>query len=87
LAELRIFGLILVLSFFGTFFIHIYKDDSKDENNPISEHRNLVLALILAVIIIALFDHWLFSLPFGIMLSGSILGIMAASRKPSLLTE
>jgi hypothetical protein len=86
-AELGIFGLILVLSFFGTFFIHIYKDDSKDENNPISEHRNLVLALILAVIIIALFDHWLFSLPFGIMLSGSILGIMAASRKPSLLTE
>ncbi len=79
-AETGLLGFVLLLASILFFLLHIYKRSSHT-------NRGLLITLSLGVIIIALFDHWLFSLYFGIIFSATILGLLVVSSKSSFLTE
>lgn len=78
--EIGLAGVILLLITITSFLVYIFKQSS-------NEHRWLIIALSIALLTIAIFDHWLISLHFGIIFCGTLLGLIASGRQTGVLTE
>ena len=78
--EIGLAGAVLLLLTILSFLVYIYKCSS-------SEHRWMIIALSLALGVIAVFDHWLVSLHFGIVFSATLLGLIASGKETKVLTE
>ncbi len=80
LVEIGVVGVLLLLLSTVSFLIYVFKQSA-------SEHRWLIIALSIALLVIAVFEHWLFSLHFGIVFSATVFGLIASGQKPKALTE
>jgi hypothetical protein len=78
--EIGLVGVILLLLTIVSFLVYIFKQSS-------NEHRWLLVALILSLIVIAALDHWLVSLHFGIVFCATLLGLLASRQHTKVLTE
>lgn len=78
--EAGIVGLILGIWTLVSYLCSLYKTLSKTS-------RPLLLALSLALLITATFDHWLLSLHFGLLFLGVTLGLLGLLAKSPPLTE
>jgi Kef-type K+ transport system membrane component KefB len=79
-SEIGSVGLLLFLASLATFIVHIYRKRK-------TESGALIIAVVGAVFIIALFDHWLYSLHFGIICAGALIGLLANASQAETLTE
>ena len=80
LVEIGMVGALLLFLSIVSFLIYVFKQSAR-------EHRWLIIALSIALLIIAVFEHWLFSLHFGIVFSATVLGLIASGQKTKALTE
>lgn len=80
LVEIGAVGVLLLFLTIVSFLIYVFKQST-------SEHRWLIIALSIALLVIAVFEHWLFSLHFGIVFSATVLGLIASGQKSKALTE
>ncbi len=78
--EIGVVGLLLFLASLITFLIHVYKKRKNDSTA-------LILAITTAVFIISLFDHWPYSLHFGVICSGALIGLLANASRADTLTD
>lgn len=74
ISELGITGVLLLLGTIIAFFIHLYR---------LGTPTTLLSAFALAGLTLALLDHWLFSLHFGIILAGALFGLLGSYIGPS----
>lgn len=74
-AELGILGLLAFLGIYGTMILRAYK------RNPLG------FCLLLVLLPVMLLDHWLWSLHFGLLLIGLIVGIALNKRLPPRLAR
>ncbi len=78
--EMGVLGLLLTLLLIGRFLFSIFCAATRAD-------KPLVIALLLALISFATFDHWLVSLHFGLIFLMTILGLLRIIAKKPILTE
>lgn len=80
LVEVGIIGLILLVLILRQLWYSLYEKTSWSQ-------KGLGIALAFALLMIALFDHWLWSLHFGILLTASLFALLILHYHEEILTE